>query len=333
MAAKKPCFRCSRKIDDWARICPFCNADQSSRAVEAAPEHEVASIELPTRRKTTPNDFFRTVPGRVVIGLGILALLGGTFAIGTVVYSLGSASDTAGTSPDQGAPPPPGAVTRAVDGAPGGLTLVPSGGAVTSFEQSAPQEQPATGTTGEPPESMRRDATALSAEVYARMAQAERLMQQRREQELRKQAADPRSIEAPPAWAAGQRRPTQPAPQQPPTTTLPQSATKTPPQPEPREPQPRDDDEARAARRTPPIPISQPIPSADSISGSGTVRLNLTVDAAGRVREVEIVQSAPGITAQLISSVRRWRFRPATEGGQPVEGIFPVEVSFNAGND
>lgn len=322
MAGKKPCFRCGRQIDDWARICPFCNSDQTVRT-EAAVQHETPSIELPVRRKRNPSDFFRTVPGRVAIGLGIVLLLGGTFAIGTIVYSLGSASETGEVDEAPASPAPLGARTEAVDGSPGGLVLVPTGAAVTSFEQSPQQSQPAAEGSGDEGlvESLRRDATALSAEVYARMARAERVLQQRREQEIQNQTTDPRAIKAPPAWAAGQRRP----PDQPPREQAPPTGTTTQP--------PGEADESRAARRTPPVPVSQPIPALDSVQVSGTVRLNLTIDSSGRVREVEIVQSVPGITAKLVGAVRRWRFRPATEDGKPVQGMFPVEVSFNASDD
>lgn len=327
MAGKKPCFRCGRQIDDWARICPFCNSDQANRT-DTAVEHETPSIEIPVKRKTNPTDFFRTVPGRVAIGLGIALLLGGTFAIGTIVYSLGSASETGDTTDRSAVPAPVGSTTESVDGAPGGLVLVPADAAVTSFEQPPAQTQ--TAAPGSEPslaETLRRDATALSAEVYARMARAERLLQQRREQEMSSQTRDPRTIEAPPAWAAGQRRPPQPpASQQPQTTTQPSSPSQT-------AAPPRESEESAAARRTPPVPVSQPIPSLASVERSGTVRLNLTVDSRGRVREVEIVQGVPGITAELVNAVRRWRFRPATENGKPVEGMFPVEVSFNASND
>src|SRR5579864_4373334 len=32
MAGRKPCVRCSRQIDAYARICPFCNWEQSEPA-------------------------------------------------------------------------------------------------------------------------------------------------------------------------------------------------------------------------------------------------------------------------------------------------------------
>ena len=345
MAAKKPCIRCTRSIDQWAKICPFCNTDQASpKTVESFESAYTTAAPKPTR---TRGDFFRSVPGRIVMGLGVILLLGGTFAIGTIVYSLGKAPPPGSGEADNpenqiaGAPLPPGS-----DAVPGGLTLVPGEVAQTSFgqQQVTTPQQDHTSTAG----GLRTDATALSAEVYARMAQAERqrqaLEQQQRERAM--QTRDPREIEPTPAWAAGQQQapPRPAATPQPPTTTQP-----APPQPadaaraeaereqraeaareRQREREEQEPEERTAARRTAPVPTSQPLPDVSDVDGSGTVRLNLTVDASGRVREVEIVQGVPGITARLIESVRRWRFRPATENGQPVQGMFPVEVSFNA---
>lgn len=322
MAAKKPCNRCGRLIDDWARICPFCNADQAAAPEEV--EHvTAATTEIPVRKKRNPGDFFRTVPGRLVLAFGVVLLLGGAFAVGMFVYSMGAPSRT-GRPQQTAGPAPITGVTEEVDGAPGGLVLVPTE-AATTFEQNAP---PASGE--DPPsaaEQFRTDATALAAEVYARLSRAERARQQQQEREREQAAAaDPRTIEAPPAWAAaGRADNTPPAPQ------------KAPPPREPAQKKPPSREEQREAsardvRRTPPVPTSQPIPDVSSVSASGTVRLTLTVDERGRVREVEIVQGVPGITAKLIDSVRRWRFRPATENGRPVQGVFPVEVSFNAGD-
>lgn len=342
MAAKKPCIRCSRSIDQWAKICPFCNTDQvSPQTVESFESSYIAPAPKPTRSK---GDFFRSVPGRILIGLGIILLLGGTFAIGTIVYSIGKTPQSR-TRSQRAELQPPVATQPGAQAVPGGLTLVAGEAAQTSFGQQtpvAPQEQ-----EGAPGDPLRTDATALSAEVYARMAQAERQRQAREQQERASQLQDPRQIEAPPAWAAGQQNQPSPSRQnQPPDASGEQSpaarraeANRTAAaererqerqQRQERERQQREPEEQTAARRTAPVPTSQPLPDVSDIGSSGTVRLNLTVDARGRVREVEIVQGVPGITARLIESVRRWRFRPATENGKPVQGSFPVEVSFNA---
>lgn len=344
MAAKKPCIRCSRSIDQWARICPFCNTDQEAppQTLEA---YESAYVAPSPKRTRTVSDFFRSVPGRVVIGLGIVALLGAAFAIGIFVYSLGAPSTT-GDRPAQAQVADTGtsSQTMAADGTPGGLTLVPAGGVATSFQQPAT----AAPAPGQPQEQgdLRTDATALSSEVYARMAQAERARQEREQQKRANQARDPREIEGGPAWAAGQQpRPaatppaTQTSPPAQPETTPPEPAPARPQpetpvrnasEPEPRERPDRQNEPDERVPRTAPVPLSQPIPDVSDIDAAGTVRLSLTVDSSGRVKEVEIVQSVPGVTARLIDYVRRWRFRPATENGKPVQGVFPVEVSFNA---
>ena len=50
------------------------------------------------------------------------------------------------------------------------------------------------------------------------------------------------------------------------------------------------------------------------------------------MREIEILKGAPGLTSDVVDAVRHWRFEPATEDGQRVEGQFKVDISFN-GND
>lgn len=344
MAAKKPCVRCSRSIDQWAKICPFCNTDQEAPQTTTE-SYESSFSTPPPKKRRSAGDFFRSVPGRIVIGLGIVLLLGGAFAIGMLVYSLGTRGQGS-TSQRQVAQGGPAATTE-TDGAPGGFTLVPGEVAQTSFGQpEAPARQQQEDAEADP---LRTDATALSAEVYARMAQAER---QRQAEQQKRQAAemqDPRQVQGTPAWAAGQQAARQPAQQppaeQPPTPAEAAQAERERQAQQQRQQQERERQErAREEReaeqrsepsdaqpRTPPVPTSQPLPDVSDLDASGTVRLNLTVDASGRVREVEIVQGVPGITGRLIESVRRWRFRPATENGKPVQGMFPVEVSFNAG--
>jgi periplasmic protein TonB len=77
-----------------------------------------------------------------------------------------------------------------------------------------------------------------------------------------------------------------------------------------------------------PRALSQPLPSFSEVQRSGTVRLSLTVGADGRVEEVEVLESVPGLTAKVISAVQRWKFKPATRNGEPVRGQFPVDITF-----
>jgi TonB family protein len=84
----------------------------------------------------------------------------------------------------------------------------------------------------------------------------------------------------------------------------------------------------RSASRTNPIPEYQPIPQIH-VSRNTTARFELTVGADGRVKEVNVRDGVPGETAKLIAAVQSWRFRPATQNGQPVQAPFTVDISFH----
>ena len=81
--------------------------------------------------------------------------------------------------------------------------------------------------------------------------------------------------------------------------------------------------------RTRPVPEYQPLPDIH-VSGRVTARLDLVIGADGRVKEVNLRDSIPGETAKLIAAVQSWRFKPATENGQPVSANYSVDLSFNA---
>jgi TonB family protein len=65
------------------------------------------------------------------------------------------------------------------------------------------------------------------------------------------------------------------------------------------------------------------------VRDAATARLKLTVGKDGLVKEVNVLQGIPGETGKLIGAVQRWRFKPATRNGEPVEAPFTVDVSFN----
>lgn len=144
-----------------------------------------------------------------------------------------------------------------------------------------------------PAEFQRTDATALPSAEYSR------ILSQASAQPTTSdyQVVDPRTITAP---------------------AVP------PPRPKPK-PEPRADEGVEAAGTTRPQPISQPVPYFDV---DGTARFVLTIDTEGRVKEVRVIETIPGKTSRLISAIQRWRFKPATRDGVPVEGEFPVDISF-----
>lgn len=62
---------------------------------------------------------------------------------------------------------------------------------------------------------------------------------------------------------------------------------------------------------------------------SGTVVIQLVVDAAGRPRDIKVVRSLGlGLDEQAIDAVKKWVFRPGMRNGQPVATIANIEVYF-----
>lgn len=120
--------------------------------------------------------------------------------------------------------------------------------------------------------------------------------------------------------------------------TLPDIADLPPPVPLPPVPPPVAEipPEAMQGSASPPVPISSPAPryppAALRRGESGSVLLRVHVDAAGMPVAVDIVESSGSRLLDRAASdaLRRWRFRPAQRGGQPVSGQVQVPISFNA---
>jgi len=69
------------------------------------------------------------------------------------------------------------------------------------------------------------------------------------------------------------------------------------------------------------------IPPRPALPGfAGTVSLELTLDAAGRVAEVRLDGAPEAVAAELAAWARRWRFTPARLEGQahPCRMVFQV---------
>jgi protein TonB len=271
--------------------------------IEAPVESASGSTAFPKFDAETVRETVRKIGPRALVIIGIGAILMATFAVGGLVLALGGGS---GAKADEVAQAPRPDLPMKTEPS-GGLTLVPAdptstvGRSVTSAPlPNVDQRMPA--------EYQRSDATALPSEEYARIAADDA----RRSRETTFSPTDPRTV------ATG---PTTPVLQ--PQPALPRAVRPRPAEPEPAAPA------RREIRRTPPVPISQPLPRYEDIRRSGTVRLKLTVDRSGRVTEVDVLDSARGITPLVIQKVQQWRFKPATENGEPTEGTFTVDVSFN----
>lgn len=282
------CVRCKRGIDSWARICPFCNWNQSTPLPtrEFVPE-QVANYKPPEETSLRKKAMFA--------GAGVLLLIG-AFFVGMVINSDGAPKNAPQTLDEQTAERNDAGNPRRAD-----TTLVPTNerGGFEAPITSAPSAVAEGGTTSDV---QRTDATAVSATEYIVMAK-----RAQEEKERMAAAVDPRSITGSPYVAPPPRK------TPPPQKTLPPPMTSASTHAD------------NASRRTRPVLEYRPLPA---ISARGSARLRLLVGADGRVREVDIERPLAGNTAQLLAAVQRWRFKPATENGEPVAAPYSVEISF-----
>ena len=284
-----PCTRCARTIDASAKICPYCNWDQSLAPPAQEPPKPQAVIDY------RPPEEFGLRKKAMFAGAGALALVA-AFAVGMVINSDGAPKSAPKTMEEQTAEE--AAERRLAPVMRADTPLVP-------VEGPAGIEQPITSAPvstnpGMDSDYQRSDATAVSASDYAELAK-------RAQAEKKRMAAtvDPRSLTGPAYVAPPPRRQVAP----------PTGGTESSSPPSQR----------GIALRTRPVPLSQPMPS---ISATGTARLSLMIGADGRVKEIDIERALGRDTAALISSVRSWRFKPATLNGQPVAAPYSVEISF-----
>lgn len=84
---------------------------------------------------------------------------------------------------------------------------------------------------------------------------------------------------------------------------------------------------------TSPVLVSQVDPEysdeARKAKYSGSVTLAIIVDTEGRARDIRVTRSlGMGLDEKAIESVQKWRFKPGTRGGQPVNVRATVVVNF-----
>jgi len=80
-------------------------------------------------------------------------------------------------------------------------------------------------------------------------------------------------------------------------------------------------DSGRASAEVPyPLSMSMP-PMPPRARDDGTVVVELTIDARGRVAGARVVESARGFDDVALDTARGWTFRPATHDAQPVSSF------------
>ena len=300
MTERKRCIRCGRAIDAWAGTCPFCNWMQSVQ-----PPPPEAAPPLPAVQYKPPEEM--DIRKLIAIAGGVVLSLVLAFLIGMVINRDGAPKRAPEELTEQAEEhnaeilKPKRADTPLVPAGQGGIENEP----ITSA--------PVVTAPGQvPDEYQRSDATAVSAEEYARMAKRAQAEKKRKMAVL----TDPRSLTGP-AYAQG--RPVVPQSQRPPSALAPGESRS---DAQPGAPVVR---RARSVR-TRPVPQYQPIPP---LSGSGKARFTLVIGPDGRVKDVNVEQMLRGgNNAALLGAIQSWRFKPATENGEPVAAPYSVEISF-----
>jgi cell division septation protein DedD len=293
MAERKPCIRCERPIDANARSCVYCNWDQGvkERPLPAAAAPAAAAY-VPPRDTRLRN--------RILGAIAFVALVVIAFVVGSLVHGSDSSQEKASQTTAAHAEPS----TAQAEGPRANVTLVPvdGGGSMQSDAPitSAPAQSPSAGNVEVNGD--RTDATALPSGQYSAAAQR---AQAERDVRTNNGMIDPRTI------AGGVDR------------TVPTNRTPRPHNALP----PRGQTIHVAARpHTEPIPLYQPVPPL-RVDRPTSARLFLTVGTDGRVHDIDIAQSIPGEMPRLIASVQNWRFKPATQNGQPVTSTFSVDIN------
>lgn len=67
---------------------------------------------------------------------------------------------------------------------------------------------------------------------------------------------------------------------------------------------------------------------AQSARVSGSVTIEATVDAEGKVREARVVRSVPLLDQAALDAVRQWEYEPSLVNGKPVPVVVTVTVNF-----
>jgi TonB family protein len=287
MAERKPCVRCERPIDQYARNCVYCNWDQATPRPADKPAAPAAPAYVPPRDTRLRN--------RILGAVAFVALVIIAFVVGSLVHG----SDPNEAKASQTTPRPTSTAASAESAPRSNVTLVPveGGGSMQADApvMTAPAQSPSAGNVDVNGE--RSDVTALPSDAYSAAAQRARA---EREVRTNNGTVDPRTIVG---------------------SVEPRTAPISPGMAPRRQPI-----RVASAPHTEPIPVYQPVPPM-RVDRPTSARLFLTVGPDGRVRDIEISQSIPGEMPRLIAAVQNWRFKPATQNGQQVTSKFSVDIN------
>jgi len=289
MSERKSCVKCGRGIHAEARGCPYCNWWQSD-----TPPAPAAQPQTPPAAAHVAPPVPRDARKKIFAAIAFVALLVVAFAVGSLIHGF-EPSDIKAAQDEikHGKTPQPAvADTNPVAPAPKAtVTLVPVNG---DGSMTPPVEQPLTSTPATDSGNA-TDATAMTSQQYAALAKQSQSPQLT-------QTVDPRSL----------------------TGNAYGGST---PAGMPRSDRPHRHERQMAQQRTvqiQPVPEYQPVPR---VSARGTARLSLSIDATGRVRDIEVIRPAAGDMGRLIGAVQSWRFRPAMDNGVPVTSLFTVDIN------
>jgi periplasmic protein TonB len=185
MDGKKECIRCGHAIDEVARICPFCNWDQSQTYVPKPATRAEPAYYVPPAPERDLRRYLMMAGGGVL--LVVVA-----FALGLLVHGKNPPKTPTEQATEKAEPVKPAPHAD--------VTLVPVNetGGIEQPITSAPAQNPAQGV---PNEYQRSDATAVSSAEYAQLA-----ARAQAEKTRPKPMVDPRSLTGP-AYEQGNARP------------------------------------------------------------------------------------------------------------------------------
>lgn len=193
MTEQKPCVRCGREIDRYARLCVYCNWDQS-QAPSAQPQVPATPPYVPPVDKRARN--------RVIGIIAVASLIVIAFVVGTLIHGFEPNDVKAAQSkPAPTSTAPPGKAQKS------NVTLVPA----TDTNFTPDVEAPITSAPPQAPGQQPNDATALPSDQYAAVA-----AKAKAERDARNAPVDPRTVrgrafdDAPPPKRA-ERAPLQPS--------------------------------------------------------------------------------------------------------------------------